>query len=362
MSRQTQAIIHADAVLQNFKTLASMAKQSQSMAVIKADAYGHGAINVARILQHVSPRFAVAIIEEAVGLREAGITVPIVVLEGAHQAKECAMAAQYDCILVMHSDEQLQWMHKCEASKRPHIWLKVDSGMHRLGFSVDDIEEVVAQNQSLYTSETTLVTHFANADDPDNDFTATQISTFENKVASLSLPVSLANSPASVNWPQSQGHWNRLGIGVYGGKVSTQSSIITSTAPQLFPAMTLRSSVIALRNIAAGEGVGYGQTWRAQKPSKIATVGIGYADGYPRHCPNGTPVMIRGQRASLVGRVSMDMITVDVTHISNISVGDTVELWGESISISEVASCAGTIDYELMTRVSSRVPRIVRYA
>ena len=360
MSRQTQAIIHADAVLQNFRTLASMAKQSQSMAVIKADAYGHGAVNVARILQHVSPRFAVAIIEEAVALREAGITVPIVVLEGAHQAKECEMAAQYDCILVMHSYEQLQWMQKCEASKRPHIWLKVDSGMHRLGFSVNDIEEVAAQNQSLLTNETTLVTHFASADDPDNDFTATQIATFETKVASLSLPVSLANSPASVNWPQSQAQWNRLGLGVYGGKVSTQS--ITSLKVPLFPAMTLRSSVIALRDIDEGEGVGYGQTWRAQRPSKIATVGIGYADGYPRHCPNGTPVMIRGQRASLVGRVSMDMITIDVTHINNVTTGDTVELWGENISISEVASCAGTIDYELMTRVSSRVPRIVRYA
>ncbi|WP_334031442.1 alanine racemase [Alteromonas sp. P256] len=360
MSRQTQAIIHADAVLQNFRRLSSMAKHSQSMAVIKADAYGHGAINVARILQHVSPRFAVAIIEEAVALREAGITVPIVVLEGAHQAKECAMAAQYDCILVMHSYEQLQWMQKCEVSKRPHIWLKVDSGMHRLGFSTDDIVQVVAQNQSLLTSETTLVTHFASADDPDNDFTATQIAAFETKVASLSLPVSLANSPASVNWPQSQAQWNRLGLGVYGGQVSTQS--IISSAVQLFPAMTLRSSVIALRDIAEGEGVGYGQTWRAQKPSKIATVGIGYADGYPRHCPNGTPVMIRGQRAPLVGRVSMDMITIDVTHINNVTTGDTVELWGENISISEVASCAGTIDYELMTRVSSRVPRIVRYA
>ena len=267
------------------------------MAVIKADAYGHGAINVARILQHVSPRFAVAIIEEAVALREAGITVPIVVLEGAHQAKECAMAAQYDCILVMHSYEQLQWMQKCEVSKRPHIWLKVDSGMHRLGFSTDDIVQVVAQNQSLLTHETTLVTHFASADNPDNDFTATQIAAFETKVASLSLPVSLANSPASVNWPQSQAQWNRLGLGVYGGQVSTQ--YIISSAVQLFPAMTLRSSVIALRDIAEGEGVGYGQTWRAQKPSKIATVGIGYADGYPRHCPNGTPVMIRGQRAPL---------------------------------------------------------------
>lgn len=364
MSRQTQAIIHADALLQNFKTLAYTAKQSQPMAVIKADAYGHGAVNVARILQHVSSRFAVAIMEEAVALREAGITAPIVVLEGAHQAKECEMAWQYNCILVMHCTEQLQWMQKCEAHKRPHIWLKVDSGMHRLGFPLKHIAQIVEQHQVLITKETTLVTHFASADDPDNDFTQTQMSAFKKSVASLSMPVSLANSPASVNWPSTQAQWNRLGIGIYGGKVTTaepSESPDSAHLPHLLPAMTLRSSVIALRDIPANESVGYGQTWRATKPSKIATVAIGYADGYPRHCPNGTPVLIRGQRASLVGRVSMDMITIDVTHINNVSVGDVVELWGENISISEVAQHAGTIDYELMTRISSRVPRIVRY-
>ncbi|GMM69499.1 alanine racemase [Alteromonas sp. MTD1] len=361
MSRQTQAIIHADAVLHNFKQLAAMAPQSGSMAVIKADAYGHGAVNIARILQHVSSRFAVAIMEEAVALRDAGITAPIVVLEGAHQAKECQMAFQHNCILVMHCEAQLKWLNACPADKRPHIWLKADSGMHRLGFPLNELPRIVKEYGALLSDETVLATHFASADDTNNPFTQVQLSAFEAVVTQVDslqkLPLSLANSPAAVNWPTSRAKWNRLGLGVYGGRVSTQSD----TGLSLMPAMTLRSSILAIRDIPVGEGVGYGQTWVASRQSKIATVGIGYADGYPRHCPNGTPVMVRGKLAPLVGRVSMDMITIDVTDIADVSMGDMVELWGEHISIHEVAQCAGTIDYELMTRVSQRVPRIVKY-
>lgn len=357
MSRQTQAIIHADAVLHNFKQLAAISPQSGSMAVIKADAYGHGAVNVARILQHVSSRFAVAIMEEAVALRDAGITAPIVVLEGAHQAKECQMAFQHNCILVMHCEAQLEWLMACPADKRPHIWLKADSGMHRLGFPLADLPRIVSDYAVLFSDETVIATHFACADDIDNPFTQHQLDAFEKVIAQIKLPLSLANSPAAVNWPESRAKWNRLGLGVYGGRVSTH----TNKDLSLLPAMTLRSSILAIRDVPVGEGVGYGQTWVAERPSKIATVGIGYADGYPRHCGNGTPVMVRGQRASLVGRVSMDMITIDVTDIANVNMGDTVELWGEHISINEVAACAGTIDYELMTRVSQRVPRIVKY-
>jgi alanine racemase len=357
VSRQTQAIIHADALLHNFKQLAARAPASQSMAVVKADAYGHGAVNVARILQHVSSRFAVAIIEEAIALRDAGITAPIVVLEGAHQAKECQMAFQHNCILVMHSQAQLEWLNACPSDRRPHIWLKVDSGMHRLGFALHDVNDIVTRYQHLLSDETVIATHFACADDVDNAFTQAQINAFKHTVASLNLPLSLANSPATVNWHASHEGWNRLGIGVYGGKVSSQQP----TDISLMPAMTLRASILAVRDVPKGEGVGYGQIWTASKTSRIATVGIGYADGYPRHCPNGTPVMVRGQRAHLVGRVSMDMITIDVSHISNVEIGDMVELWGEHIAIDEVAHSAGTIDYELMTRVSQRVPRIVKY-
>lgn len=357
MSRQTQAIIHADALLHNFKALAAIAPSSQSMAVVKADAYGHGAVNVARILQHVSSQFAVAIIEEAIALRDAGISAPVVVLEGAHQAKECQMAFQHNCILVMHCEEQLQWLNNCPENQRPHIWLKVDSGMHRLGFAISDIEDMTKKYRHLLSEQTVIATHFACADDVDNGFTASQLSAFKRVADAIGLPTSVANSPATVNWPTSRNAWNRLGVGVYGGAVSTANNV----GVEIYPAMTLRSSILAVRTIAAGEGVGYGQTWVASKPSKIATVGIGYADGYPRHCKNKTPVMVRGKRAFLAGRVSMDMITIDVTHIDNVSVGDEVELWGQNVPIQEVAACADTIDYELMTRVSQRVPRIVKY-
>jgi len=357
VSRQTQAIIHADALLHNFKALAAIAPSSQSMAVMKADAYGHGAVNVARILQHVSSQFAVAIIEEAIALRDAGISAPVVVLEGAHQAKECQMAFQHNCILVMHCEEQLQWLNNCPENQRPHIWLKVDSGMHRLGFAISDIEDMTKKYRHLLSEQTVIATHFACADDVDNGFTASQLSAFKRVADAIGLPTSVANSPAIVNWPASRNAWNRLGVGVYGGAVSTANNV----GVEIYPAMTLRSSILAVRTIAAGEGVGYGQRWVASKPSKIATVGIGYADGYPRHCKNKTPVMVRGKRAFLAGRVSMDMITIDVTHIDNVSVGDEVELWGQNVPIQEVAACADTIDYELMTRVSQRVPRIVKY-
>ena len=354
MSRQTQVIIHADAILNNFKLLANLSPQSRSIAVIKADAYGHGAVNVARILKYVSPRFTVAIIEEAIALREAGITAPVIVLEGAHQPKECALAHANNCILVMHNRQQLNWMLACEPEQRPHIWLKVDSGMHRLGFSLKELTAVVDEYRELLSKETVLATHLACADEQDNALTAQQIRDFRQLASAMELPVSIANSPATIIWPGSRGDWNRLGIGVYGGQPEPGQLALA-------PTMSLRSSIIALRQVPKGESVGYGQHWVAQKDSQIATVGIGYADGYPRHCPNGTPVAVNGAIAPLAGRVSMDMITVDVTHLPHVNIGDRVELWGEQVPISKVAEAAGSIDYELMTRVSARVPRIVKY-
>lgn len=355
MSRQTQAIIHADAIVHNYKLLQAKAPKSRSMAVIKADAYGHGAVNVARLLRDISPRFAVAIIEEAVALREAGITAPIVVLEGPHQQRECALARFSDCIMVVHHRGQLEWLAALPEGQRPHIWFKVDSGMHRLGFAIDEVESVLREFHSLVTEETVLATHLACADDLDNPFTQQQLDAFNALRQRIDLPVSIANSPATLGWPQSQADWNRLGVAVFG------SAPHVPEQAQLKPAMTLRSSVMAVRTIEAGEYVGYGQNWQAARTSQIATVGIGYADGYPRHCPNGTPVAVNGQVAPLVGRVSMDMITVDVTDIPNVAPGDRVELWGEQVNIDLVAHHAGTIGYELMTRVSQRVPRIVRH-
>ncbi|GGW79496.1 alanine racemase [Alteromonas halophila] len=356
MSRQTQAIIHANAITENFSVLQALAPQSKPMAVIKADAYGHGAVTVARLLRDQAVRFAVAIIEEAIALREAGITAPIVVLEGPHQPKECYLARQNDCVMVMHSEQQLQWASDCTDADRPAIWIKVDSGMHRLGFSLEDTPRVLNRYRHIISDESVLVTHLASADDLQSDFTQRQLQAFRKVSEDAGLPVSIANSPATIAWPQSRGDWNRLGVALFGS-----GPPLPEGAGALRPAMTLRSSVMALHAVPQGEAVGYGQMWTATRDSIIATVGIGYADGYPRHCPNGTPVMIKGQRAALVGRVSMDMITIDVTDIAGVKMGDRVELWGAHIPIDEVAAWAGSIGYELMTRVSARVPRIVRH-
>ena len=358
VSRQTQAIIHADAILYNFNRVKSLSPDSGAVAVIKADAYGHGAVSVARILKEHADCFAVAIIEEALTLRDAGITKPIIILEGPHQARECALAKHQQCILVVHSFHQLAWLEASPPADRPVIWLKVDTGMHRLGFAPTDVAHVLKKYASLFTRDSVIMSHLAHADDPDCDFTKEQIARFDDVQALTDMTSSLANSPGTLAWPDARSHWNRIGIALYGGAPMASRRAVDDG---LRPAMTLRAAVMAVRTVKAGESVGYGQTFIASRDTVLATVGIGYADGYPRHCPNGTPVAVNGQQATLAGRVSMDMITIDVTDIGPVKPGDPVELWGNTISIDDVAAAADTIAYELMTRVSARVPRIVRH-
>ncbi|MCW8090840.1 alanine racemase [Alteromonas sp. ASW11-130] len=355
MSRQTRAIIHADALIHNFEVLAALSPDSNTIAVIKADAYGHGAVNVATILTGRCQCYGVAISEEALLLREAGINEPIVIFEGAHQQQECERAARLNCILVAHNFQQLDWLMDTPKDQRPPVWIKIDSGMHRLGFDPSQVEYIMSEYADLVTAETVLVTHLACAEDISNTFTQQQLDEFAQLQRRYSFKSSIANSSATLGWPASRAAWNRIGIALFGGGPLPQLNDI----PPLKPAMTLEASVMSLRTIAPGESVGYGQTWIAQRKSVIATVSIGYADGYPRHCPNGTPTVIRGERAPLVGRVSMDMITVDVTDVPATQLGDKVELWGTQVSIDEVAERAGTISYELMTRISPRVPRII---
>lgn len=357
MSRQTHAIIYADALQQNLHYLQQQAPHSRSIAVLKADAYGHGAVNVARILGEQVAMLAVAIVEEAVVLRDAGIRTPILVLEGPHQPRDCWLAATLDCVLVMHQLEQCEWVAQLPGP-RPAIWWKLDTGMHRLGFNETGLLHALECYGSLCCERSALMTHLACADEPDHPITQQQLTAFARVQQRVGLPVSVANSPATLAWPQSHADWNRLGLALYGADPLPQPN---PSALPLAPVMSLQAAVIGLRKVAKGQGTGYGQTWIAARDSLIATVGIGYADGYPRHCVNGTPVWLNGQRVPLAGRVSMDMITLDVTDLAQVSLGDNVELWGRHISINEVAASAGTVAYELMTRVSPRVPRLVRY-
>ncbi|GGF79635.1 alanine racemase [Alteromonas lipolytica] len=352
MSRSTRASINLQAIRDNFNQLRP--PTGKAIAVIKADAYGHGAVTVASALSSVCDYFAIAICDEAAPLREAGIKQPLLVLEGPHHVEDCKAAKAHQLILLAHNREQLDWLDAL-GSERPRVWLKVDTGMHRLGFACEQVAPLLQHYPWLREQPTVLASHFACADEPDNPNNALQLKRFTALTQTLGLAGCMANSAASLCNPQSLFDYCRLGIGLYGASPVTGHP---ARDYNLTPVMSLQAQIIALHQVKQGETVGYSQTWTAPRDSLIATVGIGYADGYPRHCPSGTPVVVRSQRASLVGRVSMDMITIDVTEIPGVTLGDDVELWGQQLPVDEVADFAGTISYELITRVSARVPRL----
>jgi alanine racemase len=358
--RQTFANINLAAVLHNYHQAQQAAPHSKTMAVIKADAYGHGMLPVAQYLQDVADGFAVAFIDEAITLREHGITQPILVLEGAHQPVDFILALEHDLWMVVHQPEQVTWLLNAEQTI-PTLWFKVDTGLHRLGLTVAQLEQTLASLPEYTLEKAVLMGHFACADDPHNTFNAVQMARLNQVASTYQLPISMANSPAIAADPASYGAWNRLGIALYGAQPMNKASADTS-ALSLQPVMQLSAAVIGLRQICKGEGVGYGQTWHANRDSIIATLAIGYGDGYPRHAPTGTPAWLHGQKIPLVGRVSMDMITFDVTDvIEPIAIGDNVELWGENISVTHVADHVNTINYELLTRLSSRVTKRYHY-
>ena len=353
MHRKTEAHIDLDAIRANFALAGSLAPNSKSIAVIKANAYGHGMLRVATALQDVAPAFAVATIDEALELRKAGIPNAILVLQGVSTTEACKIAAAQHLTLVVHAPEQVEAL--LAAKVRTPAWLKVDTGMHRLGLAPGDCQDAHKRLSRGGVDVQVVCTHFACADEPDNDATGQQIECFDAATASLGLPRSLANSAAILAHPESHADWNRPGYMLYG---NSPLSIDVESARELQPSMTLRSEIIAIREVPEGESVGYGARWTARRPSIIGTVAIGYADGYPRHAPSGTPTRVNERTAPLVGTVSMDSITIDITEHEHAAVGDRVELWGPGIALNEIAAAAGTIGYQLLTGISPRVPRI----
>ena len=354
MPRQTVARIHLDSLRHNYRLARERAGTARAMAVVKADGYGHGLQRVARALADDTDHYAVACLEEALALREAGLRQPVLLMQGVHQAADLAQCQAHNFTVVVHHEHQLQWLSAAQA--RPDVWLKVNSGMNRLGFAPAEVADVHRRLQQAGVRVTGAMTHFACADDEDSGRTGEQTTVFDEATGPLgSLARSVANSAAHFRPGQPLFDWTRPGIMLYGS-----SPLLGRTGPELGlrATMTLESRVIALRRLAPGEPVGYGEAWRARRPSLMGMVCIGYGDGYPRHARNGTPVWIRGARAELIGRVSMDMLAVDLTDIPGAAVGDPVELWGRNIAIDEVAACAGTISYELLTGVTRRVPRI----
>jgi len=360
MARQIRACIQRSALKHNYQIACNSAPGSQAMAVVKGDAYGHGLEGVVETLDDMVPAYAVATIDEGLQLRRISGK-PILVLEGVLRVDELIEATHHRLTLMVHHSSQLALIKETPLHQPIQLWLKQDSGMHRLGLSAETIITAVSELDALawVDKELVIAAHFANAatpEDPTNQLQRQALLSLQKK---LSTPVkmSLANSAAILADPASHLDWNRPGIMLYGG--APFDDINHELAKNLRPVMSLESEVLAIRNVAAGEAVGYGATWTATRPSKIATVAIGYADGYPRHAPAGTPVAINDQLGKVVGRVSMDMIGVDVTDLTSVSVGAAVELWGNTVSVNTIAELSGTISYELTCQVTPRVPRIL---
>ena len=352
MSRTTTVHIDLAAISENIHTLRAPLAGHRFMAVVKADAYGHGAVRVA---QHIEPSvdaLAVAFTEEAVALREAGINAPLLILEGPHAASDLALAGKLNLWPVIHSDEQLEWC-KTLGADLSQAWIKIDTGMHRLGFAAERYAGIRDSLLSYGIGEITAMTHSASAEEPDDALTQAQLRSWEETVHDGPDTTSLHNSAATQHALSAPSDWVRVGYALYGGKIKGLSS-----PAQLRPAMRFSSSVLALRDVPAGESVGYGGRWTAQRDSVIATLPVGYGDGYPWGAADGTPVGINGQIAPLAGQVSMDMVTVDVTDCLDVNVGAQAMLWGDQPAIDDVAAHSGTIGYELMTRLTPRATRV----
>ncbi|MDG1932213.1 MAG: alanine racemase [Luminiphilus sp.] len=351
MSRATTIHIDLTVISDNIAALRAPLSNQKLLAVLKANAYGHGAIPVAQHIEAMVDALAVAYTEEAVILRDAGIKAPILVLEGPHDASDLALIAKLDLWPVLHQEEQLQWC-KAQAAHLPHVWIKLDTGMHRLGFAPDQIGPVRQQLQEMGIASVTAMSHLASAEDPDSPLTQTQLASWSRHTGLLDAPTSLHNSAATRSSLPAHSDWIRVGYALYGGQIQG-----LAVDPKIKAAMELRSAVLAVRQVKIGESVGYGGRWIAQRDSLIATLPVGYGDGYPWAAADGTPISINGQIAPLAGRVSMDMTTVDVTDCVGVTTGAPAVLWGDQPQIDEVANHCGTIGYELMTRLTARTPR-----
>ena len=325
-------------------------------AAVKAEGYGHGLVRVAQTLD--ADAFAVACIEEALTLREAGVARPILLLEGVFEAAELPLCARHGFEIAVHHPEQVRMLEIARLAQPVRIWLKIDTGMHRLGL---EPEMVAATWRRLCDGPAVhpaigLMSHLARADERDCDYTLRQLQTFAMATAGLPGERSLANSAGILGWPQTHFDWVRPGIMLYGA-----SPFVDSLGPDedLCPVMTFHTRLIAIKRLRQGEPVGYGGTWVCPEDMNVGVAAAGYGDGYPRHAPSGTPVLLNGREAALIGRVSMDMITLDLRQYPEARIGDPVVLWGDGLPVERIAQAAGTISYTLLCGVAARVRRDV---
>jgi len=352
MMRAARASIDRSALRHNFQRVRASAPNSRILAILKADAYGHGALTVAQTLDDAHG-FGVASVEEALALRAAGIDKTIVSLQGFKSALELAKAAVNNIDVTVHDAYQIELLAAASFAEPVNVWLKVDTGMARLGFAPTEIATVHRRVTELpqVTTAPVLMTHLACADERRSDYSRHQLGIFEHVTEALTGKRSVANSAGILAWPESHGDWVRPGIMLYGA-----SPFVYDTAEHagLKPVMTLAAPLITRRWMRAGEPVGYGNSWTAPEAMPIGVAAIGYADGYPRNDGTGTPVLLNGQLTQLIGRVCMDMITIDLRGC-DARVGDEVTLWGNGLPVDEVARSATTVGYELLCAVGNRV-------
>lgn len=347
------AEINVDNLKHNVSRIRELAPQSKIIAMLKANAYGHGMIPIAQSLNNVDV-FGVARLNEAVLLREAGIVTPILLLEGFIDKEELSLVDKYHLDFVVHQHNQLTLLEQQPLLKPRKAWLKIDSGMHRLGIHPCEFNDFYQRLSICSSVEKPIgfMTHFAKADEYEDDFTRKQIDCFNETIKGNIGPLSLANSAAIMVWPNTQKDYVRPGIMLYGISPFAKDNGLLHN---LKPVMTLKAEIISIKSVKRGEHVGYGGTWCCPEDTNIGIVAIGYGDGYPRYIQNGAPVLLGESYAPLAGRVSMDMITIDLVNHPEAKVGDIVTLWGKGLPIEEIARKANTSPYELLCGVTQRV-------
>jgi alanine racemase len=360
--RGTRLELRSESLRINARRARALSGGAELFAMVKADGYGHGLRFAAESMQDDVDGFGVALLDEALLLRGYGIDAPLLLLEGVFDAAELVEAAHVGCELIVHSEWQVALFEETSLPAPVRVWLKLDTGMHRLGVPLADVDDLVTRLRACrQVSLAGMVSHFACADMPQDSLSVLQLQRVRDVADRHGVPFSAANSAAIFRHPDSAGLRVRPGIMLYGS-----SPFADRTAADLGLAVTqqLSARIIAINDVPAGDSVGYGSSWQAVRDSRIAVVAIGYGDGYPRHAPSATPVAVMNadnnwRRAALAGRVSMDMMTIDVTHLPLTRIGDTVELWGDQVSVDEVAQHCGTISYELFCRMTGRPERII---
>ena len=353
MTRPSRVIIDIKALEHNFSRIKELVHNSKIMAIIKADAYGHGIVRVAKTLRDADA-FGVACLEEAEQLRIASITTPIILLEGPYKPNDLSLIIKLNLQVVIHNEYQLELLEKSKIDGAIKVWLKIDTGMHRLGFSVDKTEEMLRRLMLCRNINSTpiLMSHLATANEKNHALTYQQLDTFREISKIVNIEKTIANSAAIINFPDVHFDWVRPGLMLYG-----VSPLINSCGHDhgLKSVMTLESEIISIQYLSKGEPVGYGATWRCPENMPVGIIAAGYGDGFPRHAKSGTPVLVNNIRCPLIGRASMDMLTIDLRNQSNAKIGDRVVLWGGSLPIEEIATYAETIPYELLCGVHKRL-------